>query len=75
VTAARQPLSGGPWMPVDDWVSVVGRQVRVYRNGVQIDCGQVDAVTDGGGILWLMQDGAHPRRIVEKVLGVELHLA
>jgi hypothetical protein len=57
---------------VDDWTAAAGRHVAIYRNGVQVDRGQVEAITADGKILWLMQDGAQYRRIVEKVPGIEL---
>ncbi len=57
---------------VEDWTAAAGRHVAIYRNGVQADCGQVEAITADGNILWLMQDGAQNRRIVEKVPGIEL---
>lgn len=58
---------------VDDWTAAAGRHVAIYRNGVQVDRGQVEAITADGKILWLMQDGAQYRRIIEKVPGIELY--
>ncbi|MCQ6271450.1 hypothetical protein M8J71_13275 [Pseudarthrobacter sp. R1] len=65
----RSAFDAAGWQPVDDWASVEGRYIEIYRHGVQIDRGVVDAVTADGTILWLMQDGALPRRIIEQLPG------
>jgi hypothetical protein len=58
-----------PWPPVDDWTSLIGLNVRIYDRDRFFDAGRVDAVTVDGRVLWLNQDGATPRRIVEKLQG------
>ena len=65
----RRTHEAATWQPVDEWASVHGQYIEIYRNGVQIDWGVVDAVTADGTILWLMQDGALPRRIIEQLPG------
>ena len=71
---ARGPYEGEPYTALRDWTDAAGREVAIYRNGVKTDSGQVEAVTADGNILWLMQDGPHHRRIIEKMPGIELFL-
>lgn len=58
------------WQPADDWSILAGLEVEVHRRGQIVDVGVVDCVTDDGNILWLRQNGALQRRIVEKTLDV-----
>lgn len=54
------------WLPEDDWTVLVGRWVEIHDRGRLADRGLVDCVTSDGTILWLHQDGATPRRIIER---------
>ena len=60
---------GRPWKPIDDWTLLVGENVAVHDNDRIVDRGTVDVVTGDGLILWLKQDGAVLRRVVEKIPG------
>jgi hypothetical protein len=55
-----------PWQAVDECVSLKGYDVEFYNGAKFLDRGRVELITADGEILWLMQDGALPRRIVEK---------
>jgi len=61
-----------PWQPVDDWTALNGHDVEVQRHGKVIDHGRVEAVMADGSLLWLMQYGAHSRRIIEQQPGTYL---
>ena len=52
-----------------DWTGLEGHTVQVYDFGRLIHCGQVDAVTSDGGILWLAQNGVRNRLLIEKLPG------
>lgn len=53
-----------------DWRLLAGQHIEVhFPNGIR-DQGIVDAVTTDGLILWLQQDGATPRRLIEKLPGL-----
>jgi HPt (histidine-containing phosphotransfer) domain-containing protein len=53
-----------------DWRVLVGQRIEVRFPNGDIDTGTVDAVTMDGEILWLQQDGALPRRLIEKADGL-----
>lgn len=55
-----------------DWTTLAGQEIEVYFPEGDTDAGIVDAVTLDGLILWLKPDGASPRRMVEKLPGVEI---
>lgn len=61
-------------LEVSDWRVLVGCQVEIqFPNGVT-DAGTVEAVTFDGEILWLQQQGAVPRRLVERERGMEIRV-
>ena len=55
--------------PMEDWTLLEGRDIEIYDHGEAADRGRVDAITQDGRILWLAQDGARPRRLIEKLPG------
>lgn len=69
--SARLPLS---WKPVDDWSILKDPYVEIYRSGMVADRGLVDDVMADGSVLWLMQDGATGRRLIESQSGVHILL-
>ncbi|MFJ5699628.1 hypothetical protein [Arthrobacter sp. NPDC093139] len=54
------------WQPAADWTLLQGRDVEVHDFEGTVDQGRVDSVTADGTILWLLQVGAYPRRIIQK---------
>lgn len=56
------------WTPLDALV------VEIQVKGRVVDRGVVDAVTSDGSILWLKQDGATQRRLIERTPGVILRV-
>jgi hypothetical protein len=60
--------------PAGDWRLLQGQSIEIYERGKLIDRGRTEAVTNDGRILWLAQDGTHPRRLVEKLPGTELRI-
>ena len=58
------------WLPVDDWTFLEGLHVEIYRRGMLLDEGVVECTAPDGALLWLKQDGAALRRIVEKLPGM-----
>ena len=69
------PYLIAPWKPVDDWTTLKGQDVEIFENGRLIDRGRVDDATSDGTVLWLMQDGASSRRIIENLPGTFIRLA
>jgi hypothetical protein len=63
-----------PWQPAEDWTLLQGRDVEIHDRKGMVDNGRVDAVTVDGNILWLLQDGAYPRRIIHKTPGTHVRL-
>jgi catechol 2,3-dioxygenase-like lactoylglutathione lyase family enzyme len=57
-----------------NWSLLEGCQVEVRLNSRVIDRGVVDAVTSDGTILWLKQDGATQRRLIQYTAGVDLQI-
>lgn len=57
-----------------EWTLLEGLSVDVHESGKFIDRGRVEAVTKDGCILWLAQEGIRPRRLVEKLPGIELKI-
>lgn len=53
-------------LPAAGWSLLEGDIVEIYSKGHLIDRGIVDAVTSDGLTLWLSQEGATPRRLVQK---------
>ena len=72
--ASDMPAGASTWQPADDWVLLEGLSVDIHENGKLIDHGRVEAVTEDGCILWLAQEGIHPRRLVEKLPGIKLRI-
>lgn len=56
-----------PWLPAEDWTLLKGLEIEIYDDGKLIDCGSVEIVSADGRLLWLRQDGAMERRIIEKL--------
>lgn len=63
-----------PWQPVEDWTLLEGCDVEVHDHKGIVDQGGVDAVTADGKILWLLQNGASTRRIIQKTPGTYIRL-
>ena len=63
------------WKPVDDWTTLKGQDVEIFENGRLIDHGRVDNVTSDGFVLWLMQEGASSRPLIENLPGTFIRLA
>jgi hypothetical protein len=63
------------WQPVADWVTLKGLEVEVFVGGRMLDRGHVDDVMADGSLLWLMQQGASERRIIENQPETHLRLA
>ena len=61
-----------PWQPVDDWASLKDHLVEVHIRGGIADQGRVDDVMADGSVLWLMQEGASARRIIEHLPGTHI---
>lgn len=72
--SANNMLAHDTMRPLDDWTLLKGQKVDIYENGELIDQGRAEAVTNDGCILWLEQEGAHLRRLVEKQRGIELRI-
>lgn len=66
--------SCAPWQPIDDWTALTGQDIEVHIHGSVTDRGRVEAVMADGSLIWLMQDGAHSRRVVEKEPGTYIRL-
>jgi hypothetical protein len=60
------PANPLPEFPADDWPGLKGAKVEIWNGSKLIDRGTVDDVTADGKILWLQQEGAITRRLVEK---------
>lgn len=54
------------WQPVDDWGTLTGCLVEIHHRRQLVDFGTVECVTHDGSLLWLHQNGAVPRRIIER---------
>ncbi|MFB8369729.1 hypothetical protein ACFC25_10235 [Pseudarthrobacter sp. NPDC055928] len=54
---------------VGAWSTLVGREITVKQGGRLLDQGRVEEATSDGRLLWLMQDGANHRRIIEDLPG------
>ncbi|KQR82460.1 hypothetical protein ASF98_00065 [Arthrobacter sp. Leaf337] len=70
VSVPRGTTAGEP----ANWSLLEGCQVEIRLNGRVIDRGVVDAVTSDGTILWLKQDGATQRRLIEYTADVDLQI-
>ena len=62
------------WQPIDDWSTLTGCLVEIHHRGQLVDLGTVDCVTHDGNLLWLQQNGANSRRIIEKSPDVYVRL-
>ena len=60
--------------PHPDWTTLKGHNVEIYDHCRIIDQGRVETVTADGSILWLTQDGANARRLVQNGLNLEVRL-
>jgi hypothetical protein len=58
----------------ESWSLLEGREVEILRDGRVVDRGVVDAVTSDGSILWLRQQGAVQRRLVERTADCRLRI-
>lgn len=58
-----------PRQPADDWTLLQSRDVEIHDHKGIVDQGRVEAVTADGTILWLHQDGAKTRRIIQNAPG------
>lgn len=54
------------WQPVDDWSTLTGFLVEIHHRGQLVDLGTVECTASDGNLLWLQQNGAISRRIIEK---------
>lgn len=64
-----------PWEPVDNWATLRGLDIEIHMGGRLIDQGRVDDVMPDGSLLWLMNDGASGRRIIENLPGTLVRLS
>jgi hypothetical protein len=55
--------------PQTSWHQLVGSRVEVRRGGDVLDVGIVDDAMADGTLLWLAQEGAKNRRIIELAVG------
>ncbi|MCM0618553.1 hypothetical protein MOD31_21225 [Paenarthrobacter sp. TYUT067] len=69
-SAELSPLRPG----IDDWSTIKNQNVVVHTDGKISDRGWVDDVMPDGSILWLINDGASGRRMVENQSGTFIHL-
>lgn len=60
---------------VDDWISLPGSLVELRQAGRTVRKGLVDAATTDGKIVWIAQDGALERMLVDKTVGFEIWIA
>ena len=62
------PLQGAEY--VRDWTRLVsGQKVSVLAEGAREVCGEVDAVTGDGAVLWLHLDAGAGRRLFTRTDG------
>lgn len=73
-TDSDMPDGSTKWQPADDWTLLEGCSVEIHEGREFIDRGRVEAVTNDGCILWLALEGIRPRRLVEKLPGIELRI-
>lgn len=57
---------------VQDWASLNGKYVKVYRGGRLIREGLVEAVSPDSQIIWLQSFGANLRVLFERAEGYEV---
>lgn len=55
----------------DDWVPLLGQEIRVLHSGKEIRAGIVDAVMPDGSVLWIAAGATTPRSMFERVAGYE----
>lgn len=53
----------------ENWATLVGMDVEIRHTGTNVRSGWVDAAMEDGTALWLAQDGALERKIIEKAEG------
>jgi hypothetical protein len=58
-----------------DWERLVGAIVEVRLKGLCVRSGRVDAVTANGAIVWIAQEGALGRVLIDKSEGYEIWIA
>jgi hypothetical protein len=63
------------WRAVDDWSQLQGLDIEIRDGGEFIDRGRVEVVTGDGSLLWLQQEGATHRRLVEMQPKLQVHIA
>jgi hypothetical protein len=56
--------------PDVDWNQLIGRRVRLHRNGCFVRAGYVEDVTHAADALWLQGHGAEPRALYLKADGI-----
>ena len=59
---------------LQDWTSLNGKYVKVYRGGRLIREGRVDAVSHDSQIIWLQGCGANLRLLFERAEGYEIQI-
>ncbi|MEV7649650.1 hypothetical protein [Arthrobacter sp. NPDC089319] len=64
-----------PDTPLENWDLVPGTLVEVHKDGMMLRTGRIDAVTLDADIVWLADNGSHPRGLFEKSEGYQLRLA
>lgn len=55
----------------EDWVPLLGQEIRIVRHGKEVRNGVVDAVMPDGSILWLAAEATTPRSMFERAAGYE----
>jgi hypothetical protein len=63
-----------PDTPLENWDLVPGTMVEVHKDGKVLRTGRIDAVTLDADIVWLANNGSHPRSLFEKSEGYQLCL-
>jgi hypothetical protein len=59
----------------DEWNSLRGAEVQVWRGGTLLRTGVVDAATDDSSIAWVAADANDRRRLVDKASGYVLKIS
>lgn len=60
---------------VEDWTTLVGQHIHIRSKGRDIRCGEVEAVSLNGDILWLRNEGIEPRALFQKCDGYTAWIA
>lgn len=59
----------------DDWHSLQGAEVQVWRGATLLRTGVIDAATQDSAIAWIAADANDRRRLVDKASGFQLRIS